>query len=102
MDGATTATRSTGISRVVRIVGGQIALADKLNALGKQPVTQQAVSLWVRQGFVPVKRIRDVCRCVDNRVSPIDLIDPEIRSLLADLGVASFAAAPQQFLEVQP
>lgn len=74
----------SGISRVIRIAGGQAALAQELNAgrSSKQAhVSQQSISLWKRQGFVPWLRAIEISRCVKGRVLPGDLIDPALREV---------------------
>ena len=75
----------SGIARACVIAGGQAALAKKLNAGsgGTRPhVSQQAVSAWVRKGYVPADRLIEIVTCVSNRLMPIDLIDPDLRQVL--------------------
>lgn len=45
---------TSGIKRAVVAAGGQTRLADSLG------VTQQSVSLWVVQGYVPLSRVTAV------------------------------------------
>lgn len=44
----------TGIAEVVAIAGGQTELAEKVG------VSQQAVSKWLRNGFVPLSRVIEI------------------------------------------
>lgn len=76
--------RESGISRAIRIAGGQVALAKLLNAgkCGtKAHVSQQSVSLWSRQGFVPWLRAIEISTCLKGRVPPGDLVDPAVREM---------------------
>ncbi|MBR8073312.1 hypothetical protein KDX14_27685 [Burkholderia cenocepacia] len=85
-----------GISRAVRILGGQAkmsaALTEMLAPSGEK-ISQQAVSLWVRNGFVPYERAMLVSACTDRRVMPQELLDPALREImLAMIAPAPFAA----------
>ncbi len=69
----------TGIEKAVEIAGNQVVLATKLG------VTQQAVSEWVRFGFVPDGRIDDVLNAVDKScqsIKPRDLLDPKLVAMM--------------------
>ena len=55
----------TGIHKAIDLAGGQEKLA---NALG---ISQQAVSDWMQQGFVPIPRI----------VPVLDIVDPKRETL---------------------
>lgn len=69
----------TGIERAVEIAGNQVVLATKLG------VTQQAISEWVRFGFVPDGRIDDVLNAVDKgclHIKPRDLLDPKLVAMM--------------------
>ena len=77
--------QETGITRAIRIAGGQAALAQKLNAgrCGTHAhVSQQSVSEWARQGFAPKRRAVEISNCIGGRVLPIDLVDPTVRQLV--------------------
>ena len=65
-----------GIERAVFIAGGQHALA---RALG---LTQPAVRNWVRQGWVPAKRLVDVERVTG--VRPFHLAHPDVRAAMLE------------------
>ena len=45
---------STGIAEALKQAGNQVALAERLG------VTQQAVSIWLRRGWVPVRRALEI------------------------------------------
>ena len=84
-----------GITRAVRIAGGQAALSQKLNAgsTGQRThVSQQAVSLWVRRGYAPINRVEEVSQCVGGRVAPVELLDPTLRRILSGLVVEKVGA----------
>lgn len=69
----------TGIEKAVEMAGNQVALAVKLG------VTQQAISEWVRFGFVPDGRIDDVLNAVDKgclQIKPRDLLDPKLVAMM--------------------
>lgn len=76
--------QETGITKAIRIAGGQAALAQKLNA-GKRGthahVSQQSVSQWARQGYVPRKRASEISECLHGRVPAGDLLDPTVRQI---------------------
>jgi hypothetical protein len=82
------------ITKVVRIAGGQDRLAKQLRPSGakEKPLTRQSVSLWVRQGYVPVNRAIEISGLVDGRVPPCDLIDPTLRAILETMLPANQAA----------
>ena len=44
----------TGIAWAISQAGGQVQLAERLG------VTQQAVSVWLRRGWVPVRRALEI------------------------------------------
>ena len=74
----------TGITRAIRIAGGQAALAKKLNAGRRSTlahVSQQSVSEWRRKGYVSPRRAVEISECVNGRVLPGDLVDPTVRQL---------------------
>lgn len=76
--------QETGITRAIRIAGGQAALAKLLSAGrcgGQAHVRQQSVSLWKRKGFVPWLRAIEISTCLGGRVAPGDLIDPALRKV---------------------
>lgn len=45
---------TTGVEAAVKALGSQAALAQKLR------IKQQAVSLWVRQGYVPERHVDQI------------------------------------------
>lgn len=45
---------STGIAEALKQAGSQAQLADRLG------VSQQAVSIWLRRGWVPVRRALEI------------------------------------------
>lgn len=63
-----------GVQKACDKMGGQNRLAD---ALG---VTPQAVSLWVKHGYVPWERVHDVAMLTG--VARIELCDPRLAELL--------------------
>jgi hypothetical protein len=74
-----------GITRASRIAGGQAALAKKLNAGargGRKHVSQQAISQWIRQGYVPTDRAIEISECVNCRVKPVELVDPKLAQIM--------------------
>lgn len=78
-------TPETGITRAVRIAGGQAALAEQISARnhGSVPhVSQQVVSIWMRRGYVPPNRATEISECTRNRVSPAELLKPELRQIV--------------------
>jgi len=69
----------SGIARAVEHIGSQRGLAS---ALG---VTQQAVSEWVAQGWVPKDRVHDILDLVDPSGTALrarDLLNPAIVAIL--------------------
>lgn len=65
---------TTGIEDAVAAVGSQQNLATAVGC------TQQAVSFWVRQGFVPNDRIAEVEQVTG--VPRVRLLDPKLLGLL--------------------
>lgn len=65
-----------GIDKVVELAGSQRKLADVLG------VTQQAISEWVRQGYVPIGRVVEIESLFG--VGRLELVDPSLRDLLGD------------------
>lgn len=68
-------TEETGIQAVVRIAGGQQAVADLCG------VTQQNVSWWLTRGFVPANRAIELE--AQYGVDRKRLVDPRIVDLLS-------------------
>lgn len=64
----------SGISRAVTAAGTQDALAAKLG------VSQQAVSTWVRRGWVPLRRAQEIE--AEFGVPRAKLINPRIADLV--------------------
>ncbi|QQK03817.1 hypothetical protein JFN94_06555 [Burkholderia anthina] len=87
------ATPEPGIAKAVRIIGGQAALSAELTKLlapRGAKVSQQAISLWVRNGYVPPDRVLLVSECTGRRVMPQELLDPTLREIM----LAMIAPAP--------
>ncbi len=59
----------TGIEAAVRRVGSQAKLAEHLN------IKQQAVSLWVQQGYAPERHVDAICEV--SGVPVVRLMRPE-------------------------
>jgi len=66
--------QETGIARAVALAGNQGALALALN------VSQQAVSAWETQGFVPLERAKGIAELYG--IPRRELINPRILSLV--------------------
>lgn len=65
----------TGIERAVAAAGTQMKLAADLG------VKQQAVSLWLKQGFVPPGRATEIE--MQFGIPRIDLLSPKLRAMVA-------------------
>ena len=65
--------RITGVEGAVRAAGGQGRLARTLG------VSQQAVSAWLRRGFVPVRRVVEIESQFG--VLRTELVSPRLRDL---------------------
>lgn len=74
----------TGIELAVQAAGSQMILATQLTSRfqNKRHPTQQAVSQWVRQGFAPPDRAREIAELTG--VHYASLLAPKLRALLAD------------------
>lgn len=72
----------TGIDRAVFAAGSQAALATLLKSRseGKDSISQQAVSQFVKQGYVPLERAKEVSAATGVPVA--DLVSPKVRELL--------------------
>lgn len=64
----------SGIKEAVAEAGSMTALGEMLG------VTQQAVSLWVAQGYVPLARAKQIASFT--RIPEARLVSPEIAELL--------------------
>lgn len=64
----------TGIDIVVEMAKGQVLLGERLG------VSQQAVSNWQRQGYVPPGRVREIE--AQFGVPRHQLVSPKVRELL--------------------
>jgi len=73
----------TGIQRAVLAAGGQRALAERLRSTidGYDCPSQQAISLWVRRGYVPNSRVAEIAAATG--IDPQSLLAPELRQALA-------------------
>lgn len=66
----------TGIEKAIKEAGGQVELAMNLG------VSQQAISLWKRKGYVPIDRIVEISsqygvpeiELLNKKI--IDIVDP--------------------------
>jgi len=63
-----------GIAEAIRQAGGQEKLGERLG------VSQQAVSLWLGQGWVPAKRAKAIER--EFAIPRTSLINPELIELV--------------------
>lgn len=71
----------TGIERAVDVIGGQTALANRLDP----PVVQQTVYNWVNRGWVPPTRARQIRAIAAEEGADIpvqDLVKPELAMLM--------------------
>lgn len=66
--------RNNPVLQVIEAASTQTALAAKLG------VSQQAVSSWLRQGWVPVKRARRIEKLYG--IPRVSIINPELRALV--------------------
>jgi hypothetical protein len=64
----------TGIEKIVAAAGGQGPLAES------EGITQQAVSVWVSQGWVPLRRVPRLAERYG--VPAIELVREDIRKVL--------------------
>jgi DNA-binding transcriptional regulator YdaS (Cro superfamily) len=69
--------QSRGIDLAVEMAGSQAKLAAKVG------VTQQAVMKWVKRGFVPLPRAREIEAVLG--IPRSTLADPKVLDLLSDL-----------------
>lgn len=65
----------TGIAMAVKQAGTQGKLAQKLG------VSQQAVSQWIDQGWVPLRRAEQIEKCF--AITRVQLVDPRLIELVA-------------------
>lgn len=72
----------TGIERAIMAAGTQAALAAQLSSRfpGTPHPSQQALSQWLRQGFVPRARAREIAAITG--VPFQTLLSPALRELL--------------------
>lgn len=72
----------SGIEQAVQAAGSQMILATQLKSRfqNKSHPTQQAVSHWVRQGFAPPERAREIAEITG--VHYASLLAPKLRALL--------------------
>lgn len=73
----------TGIERAVQAAGSQMLLAIALKSRfpDKRHPSQQAVSQWVGQGYVPAARAKEVSTITGVPVT--ELLAPELRDLVS-------------------
>ena len=67
--------QESGIEKAITIAGGQAPLAKQLG------VSQQAVSLWHRQGWVPLKRVNEIE--AQFGIPRLELVKPAILDLVS-------------------
>ena len=72
------AVEQTGIAKAIAVVGNQDTLASQLG------VTQQAVSGWLAQGFVPSGRAAEIEHLTG--VPRGELVSAKIKNLMAAAG----------------
>jgi DNA-binding transcriptional regulator YdaS (Cro superfamily) len=72
--GVTMEQTQSGISAAVSKAGNQVALASKLG------VTQQAVSCWLRRGWVPLGRAAEIEHVTG--ISRETLVNPRVAELV--------------------
>lgn len=65
----------SGVDQAIKQAGGQVALAKHLG------VSQQAISLWRRQGWVPLKRINEIE--AQFGIPRIELVNPTILDMVS-------------------
>lgn len=68
--------QSKGVDLAVEMSGSQAKLAAKVG------VTQQAVMKWVKRGYVPLPRAREIEALLG--VPRSTLVDPKVLDLLSD------------------
>ena len=68
--------QSRGIDLAVEMAGSQAKLAAKVG------VTQQAVMKWVKRGYVPLPRAREIEALLG--VPRNSLVDPKVLDVLSD------------------
>lgn len=73
--------QETGIAELVAHAGGQSAVARALTAAGYE-ISQQAISLWVKAGFVPFDRLQHVQNVFGTSIPGRRLVDPKFTHLL--------------------
>jgi DNA-binding transcriptional regulator YdaS (Cro superfamily) len=81
---STTEEKMTGIQRAVQAAGSQNALVERLlldAPSGRAAPSQQAVSQWVKRGFVPAGRANDISAVTG--VPAIDLVSKNLRLILS-------------------
>lgn len=67
---------SNPVLELVQKAGSQSALAERLG------VSQQAISKWIRRGYVPTRRVLE-CEATFG-VPRVRLLDPRLRDLVDD------------------
>lgn len=68
--------QSRGVDLAVQMAGSQAKLAAKVG------VTQQAVMKWVKRGYVPLPRAREIEALLG--VPRNSLVDPKVLDVLSD------------------
>ena len=68
-----------GIEKVIQTAGGQVALAKQLG------VSQQAISIWCRQGWVPLRRISEIESQFG--IPRLELLNPAILDMVGQITI---------------
>ena len=84
--------KTTGIHLAVQWAGSQQGLAQLLRGRGGKPVSQQAVSQWLAQGYAPLKRAHEIAALPGCPAGALDLAPPDVRELVANSQTTSSAA----------
>jgi len=67
--------QATGIEKAILSAGSQLELAKQLG------VSQQVISLWRRQGWVPLKRVNEIE--AQFGIPRIELVNPTILDMVS-------------------
>ena len=67
--------QATGIEKAILSAGSQLGLARQLG------VSQQVISLWRRQGWVPLKRVNEIE--AQFGIPRIELVNPTILDMVS-------------------
>lgn len=59
------------VLKAIELSGGQLELAEKVG------VSQQSVSLWLKNGYVPVRRAYYIEKILNQKITHEELIKPD-------------------------